>query len=129
MPKFSEASKKKLLTCAEPLQIICNEAIEIFDFTVLEGQRSEARQAAMYEQGLSKLLWPNSKHNKEPSMAIDVAPYPIDWNNEERFYLLAGIFFAIAKRHNIKLRWGGDWDRDWQFNDQTFNDLPHFELI
>jgi peptidoglycan L-alanyl-D-glutamate endopeptidase CwlK len=27
------------------------------------------------------------------------------------------------------IRWGGDWDSDTEVNDQTFIDLPHFELI
>jgi len=25
-----------------------------------------------------------------PSDAVDVAPYPIDWNDKERFYYFAG---------------------------------------
>jgi hypothetical protein len=29
---------------------------------------------------------------------------------------------------NIKIRWGGDWDSDNIMKDQTFNDLPHFQL-
>ncbi len=35
---------------------------------------------------------------------------------------------AAAHDLGIELRWGGDWDRDAEFDDQTFNDLPHFEL-
>jgi peptidoglycan L-alanyl-D-glutamate endopeptidase CwlK len=27
------------------------------------------------------------------------------------------------------IRWGGDWDGDQDFRDQTFDDLAHFELI
>ena len=35
---------------------------------------------------------------------------------------------ATALGMGIKLRWGGDWDGDWQTRDNTFDDLPHFEL-
>jgi len=27
------------------------------------------------------------------------------------------------------LRWGGDWDRDTQVDDNNFDDLVHFELV
>ena len=30
---------------------------------------------------------------------------------------------------NIKLRWGGDWNDNKDFSDQTFDDLVHFELV
>jgi hypothetical protein len=28
----------------------------------------------------------------------------------------------------INLRWGGDWDQDWEVKDNKFDDFPHFEL-
>lgn len=28
-----------------------------------------------------------------------------------------------------RIRWGGDWDRDHDVKDQTFNDLVHFEVV
>ena len=57
-----------------------------------------------------------------------LAPYPIDWNDKERFYFFAGYVKGIASQMGIELRWGGDWDSDNQLHDQTFMDLPHFEL-
>ena len=62
-------------------------------------------------------------------MAVDVCPYPIDWNNKERFYHFAGYVKGIADSMGIKIRWGGDWDGDTVFDDQSFHDLPHFELL
>ena len=53
---------------------------------------------------------------------------PIDWNNKERFYLFAGFVKGIAAEMGIKLRLGADWDGDFTTRDQTFHDLPHFEL-
>lgn len=129
MPTFGNKSKENLLTCHEKLQLVCWEAIAIMDFTVLEGHRDQEKQALMFNEGKSKTKWPRSKHNRLPSHAVDIAPYPIDWGDRERFYMLAGIMFGIAFKHGIKLRWGGDWDGDMDFKDQSFNDLPHFELI
>jgi hypothetical protein len=63
------------------------------------------------------------------SRAVDVAPYPIDWNDTRRFDHFAGIVVGIAHRSGVKIRWGGNWDRDNDLNDQNFNDLVHFELI
>lgn len=79
------------------------------------------------------------QHNYEPSMAGDFAPYPIDFRNQEkqkaRFYYMAGIFEAVTERLfeegkiTHKIRWGGDWDFDHDFEDQSFDDLPHIELL
>ena len=40
----------------------------------------------------------------------------------------AGYVQGVAEQLGIKIRWGGDWDSDFDFKDQTFNDLVHFEL-
>jgi peptidoglycan L-alanyl-D-glutamate endopeptidase CwlK len=53
---------------------------------------------------------------------------PLDWKDMKRFYYLAGIVKAVALARKVKIRWGGDWDGDHDFKDQTFNDLVHFEL-
>ena len=75
------------------------------------------------------MLYPNSKHNKLPSKAVDVAPYPIDWNDPDRFYHFAGYVRGIAEGMGIKIRWGGDWNGNFDLKDQNFYDLPHFELL
>ena len=74
--------------------------------------------------------YPNGKHNRKPSAAIDVAPWPIpDWEDLKTFYFFSGVVKGIANCLEIKIRWGGDWDSDNDLNDQTFNDLVHFELV
>ena len=45
------------------------------------------------------------------------------------FSYLAGIISGIARTMGYIVRWGGDWDSDFDVRDQTFNDLGHFELI
>jgi peptidoglycan L-alanyl-D-glutamate endopeptidase CwlK len=129
MAKFGKRSLKKLKDANNKLQIILNDAIEIMDFSILETHRDKATQNKYYNNGKSKLRYPQSKHNILPSKAVDIAPYPIDWNDTKRFYYLAGIIKGIANAHNIKIRWGGDWDSDNDFDDQSFMDLPHFEVV
>lgn len=128
MAKFSNTSKQKLETCHEDLQLIINEAIKDYDFSVLCGYRSNEEQDKLYKKGVSKVKAGGSKHNLSPSLAVDIAPYPIDWNDKNRFYYLAGIINRIASENNIAIRWGGDWNGDGNFKNQTFHDLPHFEI-
>ena len=60
---------------------------------------------------------------------VDVVAYPIDWNDRERQTLFAGYVLGLAKSMGITLRWGGDWDRDTDVQDNKFDDLMHFELV
>lgn len=129
MYSFGQRSQERLATCHKDLQDIMNTAIKLIDFTVLWGHRGEQDQNKAFNAGRSKTTWPNSKHNQKPSMAIDIAPWPIDWHNKYRFYYMAGIVMGIAKEKGIDLRYGGDWDRDGELVDNSFDDLGHFELV
>ncbi len=95
----------------------------------MEGHRREERQNVMFRTGKSKLKWPNSKHNQSPSLAVDIAPYPIDWNDFREFDYLAGLVIGIGHQMGVEIRWGGDWNRNGALSDNRFNDLPHFELV
>lgn len=121
MPEFSKRSLEKLDTCHPDLQRLFNEVIKVFDCTILEGHRNEEEQEEDFNLGKSQKHYPDSMHNKIPSLALDVAPYPIEWSNKDRFTLFAGIVLGVASRLGIKVRWGGDW--------KTLKDLDHFELI
>ena len=135
MPKFSQESFSKLSTCHMELQTLFYEIIRYFDCSVLEGHRGQTDQDAAFERGNSKFKWPDGKHNGNPSMAVDVAPHPIKWKNTKRFYWFGGFVMGVAERLKAEgkmtysVRWGGDWDGDKNINDQTFNDLVHFELV
>jgi peptidoglycan L-alanyl-D-glutamate endopeptidase CwlK len=129
MPKFGKRSKKNFADLHNRLQFVLKNAIDEYDFSIICGHRSKSAQNRAYKRGKSKLKYPDSKHNQFPSLAVDVAPYPVDWNDAKRFYYLAGLLKGIASDNDIELRWGGDWDSDGDFNDQNFNDLCHFELI
>jgi len=132
MYKFGNTSKKRLSTCHEDLQAICNETLKLMDITVLEGHREKDKQDAAYKAGNSKLKYPQSKHNSQPSRAVDIAPWvngQVPWDDAKYFYFMAGIVMKVAADLGVKLRWGGDWDSDNNFDDQSFDDLVHFELV
>jgi len=129
MPSFSKSSTDRLEQCDSRIQEVLNEVVKHFDCTVMCGHRGEEEQNEAFRTGRSKLQFPQSKHNGLPSMAVDVAPYPIDWNDIKRFHYFAGFVVGIAAAKGITLRYGGDWDRDTQLKDNNFNDLPHFEIV
>ncbi len=128
MPSFSQNSQNELVTVDNRLQEVFSEVIKHFDCTIIQGHRTQVEQDEKFRQGLSKVQFPNSKHNSVPSLAVDVAPYPIDWNDRERFTLFAGIVIGIGLSMGYTIRWGGDWDQDTQVRDNKFDDLPHFEI-
>ena len=128
MPKFGRKSKENLNTCDSRLQKIFNEVIKHVDCSVLEGHRSKDRQNKLYEEEKTKVRYPDGRHNRQPSSAVDVTPYPVDWKDRERQTLFAGYVIGVASQMGITLRWGGDWDQDFQVVDNRFDDFPHFEL-
>ena len=96
MPKFGNKSKGKLSTCDKRLQEIFNEVIKYVDCSVIEGHRSEERQNRLFEEGKTKVTYPKGRHNAFPSLAVDVVPYPVDWEDRERFHLFAGFVLGMA---------------------------------
>ena len=128
MPNFSNESLKKLSTCSESLQKLFSIVVQDFDCTILEGHRGQKEQNEAFTSGHSKLKYPDGNHNKFPSLAVDVAPYPVDWNDRERMTLFAGFVIGTAKQLGIKIRWGGDWNNNTQVKDNKFDDLVHFEI-
>ena len=129
---FSQQSLDRLNGVHPALQDLCFAVLPVHDCKVIYGLRTVAEQQKLVEQKLSKTM--NSKHLMQPDgfgHAVDLAPYPIDWDNTKRFYYLAGMMMAFAPLHLPKgytLRWGGDWDMDNDLDDQKFMDLVHFEL-
>jgi len=136
MPKYSSASKKKLLLAHPDLQIIFNEVIKYYDNTIVYTFRNEELQNNLYEQGLTKKKYPHSKHNIYYSMAVDSAPYIDGTVSQDMYqcYHYAGFVKGIAQmllnegKISHKLIGGSDWDNDNNVNDQKFRDLWHFEL-
>lgn len=144
MPRFGTRSTRNLTTLHPLLQMVLTEAIKHWDFTLIHGHRGEELQNELFAQGLTKLRFPESKHNRtdeqgEPeSWAFDYAPWfpeepHIRWDHDRDFILLAGKIMGIAEPillpRGFTLRYGGDWNRDGSMYNQTFMDLGHLELV
>lgn len=132
MPKFGSASEVQLATVDQRLVRVCREAIKYLDFTVIEGHRGKEAQNRAFAKGASKLPWPKGNHNAFPSRAVDLAPFPVDWSEGQlphaRFALLAGVMLTVSRQLGIPIRWGVDWNRNWDPRDESFLDWGHFEL-
>ena len=135
---FGPKSQSRLSTCHPDIQRVMNEAIKYMDFTILEGTRSKATQDRYFNGGTSKVKFPNSYHNtrnadikeefrpsgkltKNVSLAVDAAPWPIDWTDLKRFEDLAVIIKRCAKELDVELDWANDIF-------ETFRDYPHYQL-
>ena len=125
MAKYGKRSRKRLEGIDEKLLKVLNELIKIMDVTVLEGLRSQERHDMLVSEGKSKTR--HSKHIQ--GRAVDIAPYPVDWEDRERFHYMGGMLRGIALSLGEKVRWGGDWDSDGEIKDNNFDDLVHVELI
>lgn len=132
MPSFGYASLKQRDTLHPDLQKVLDEAIKTFDFSITCGHRNKTDQDKAVASKASKLSYPNSKHNKIPSLAADLLPYPFDsktdWKDLARFARMMGHVESAAKRLGIRIRLGMDWDQDTKTIDESFKDFPHVEL-
>jgi len=124
MPRFGKKSKERLKGIDTKLVNVLNELVKIMDVTIIEGLRTQERQNELVKKGASKTKY--SKHIQ--GKAVDVAPYPIDWNDRDRFHYMGGMIRGIAKQLNVNVRWGGDWDGDGETKDNSFDDLVHIEI-
>ena len=140
--KLSERSLNSLKGVNPNLVKVVERAIELTeqDFLVLEGVRSKEQCYINYGKGrtaaqcsakgvptnyaqpsLSKVTWLNnplaSKH--VTGNAVDLVPYPINWNTISKFTTISKAMKQAAKELGVDLEWGGDW---------TKKDYPHFEL-
>lgn len=127
-------SRRTLDNCEEVhpvLLAVAMLAMKERDFTVICGRRNEEAQTQAFEQGRTKVQYPNSAHNQYPACAIDVIPYPFNgWDDVEAFREVAVAFDNAAKVMGVQIRWGGDFARDGYSGptDKDGWDKPHFEL-
>jgi len=126
MPKFSISSINKLNTCHPDLQRIFNDVIKIRDCTVICGARTQEEQQKAFAGGFSKIDGINKKSmhqisDERPlSLAVDVLPYPIKWDDKKGHEDFARAVKVTAEQLGIDIVWGGDW--------KSFSDRPHWEL-
>ena len=125
MPIFSKSSFQKLFTCDKQLQTLMEAVIKEKDIIILCGHRTQIDQDKFYDQGKTQVRYPNSKHNSDPSRAVDFAPYHVDephiqWNNIDEFHEFIDFILAKANDLGIKVRSGRDF---------SFHDFDHIELV
>ncbi|MFZ7164586.1 M15 family metallopeptidase [Avibacterium avium] len=125
--KFSQRSEESLKGVHKDLVKVVRRALQLstVDFTVIEGIRSKAKQKRLFAQGASKTM--HSRHLT--GHAVDIVPYPLDWQDKARFQKISQAMFQAAKELNIPIRWGGDWNQNGKTEDERFYDGPHFELL
>ena len=150
MPSFGSRSTTHLSTVHPALQALFAAVVVKYDCSVLSGRRTAEEQQELHATGKSTKdgITSFSRHQPEayePGVlpldggglplvsAVDVAVYPIDWNDRDRFLHFAGYVDGVATSMGITLRWGGDWNRNAYtdlggLRDQTFFDLVHFEI-
>lgn len=122
--KFSKTSEERLNTCHPDLIRLFTAVLKDRDCTILEGHRSRQRQEQLLLDGKTKTL--KSNHLHSPSLAVDVMPYPIDWDDRDAQYKFATRVFDKAMRMGIRVRWGGWFKAP---GDKIFYDSPHWEII
>ena len=116
--KLGTRSLQNLSGVHPDMVAVVKKAIEIteVDFTVIEGIRNISRQRELLKAGKSTTL--NSRHIT--GHAVDMVPWPVDWEDLERFEAMSEAMKTAAEELEIPIVWGGDW--------KSFYDAPHFEL-
>ena len=120
------ATSQERMEGVHPLLIDCAEralSYGTLDLTVLPygGLRTLKDQKMLVNKGASQTL--NSLHRKQGTgygHAIDLAPYPVDWDDISRFHLMGALMFRAANEIDAPIEWGGFW--------KSFFDYPHFQL-
>ena len=136
MAYFSDKSKEKLDSCHASIIQLFYKVIEHQDCIVIYGHRTPEEQMEIFKQGreLVNGEWrivdsskvrtykdgvkEKSDHNIYPSRAVDIAPYPLDWNDITRFIAFGNYVKGVADTMGIRIKWGGDWE--------SFKDYAHW---
>lgn len=128
MPYFVKRSMDRLNTCDGRLQSLFVRVVKDIDCTIICGFRGRVEQNQAHKESFSTLKWPKSKHNGEPSLAVDVMPWPVDWHDFKRTIFFAGFVMGIATEMKIDLKWGHDWNKDYKPDLSGLVDMPHYEV-
>ena len=132
--KLGTRSKNNLKGVHPDLVKVVEKAIGLTtqDFTVIEGVRTTKRQQELYAQGrtapgniVTNVDGVKKKSNHQAKAdryghAVDIVPYPVDWDSISKFDNIAVAMKLAACELGVDIVWGGDWE--------NFKDYPHFEL-
>lgn len=117
---FSTKSKNILNSVNPKLQKLFNEVIKYYDISVISGFRTVEEQQELFRQNRSRCDGINKISKHQTRNAVDIIPYPINWEDINKFCEVAGCIKTIANQQNLKVVWGGDW--------KSFKDYPHWEI-
>ena len=122
---------------------VVKRAIQITeqDFVVTEGLRTREQMKINYGKGRtvaelarhgieakyakpkeSKVTWLNNPFasNHASGKAVDIYPYPVDYNDLRKYAKINEAMQKAAKELGVKVEWGGNWSKS--------KDYPHFEV-
>ena len=107
--KLGKTTLARLQGVDETLVNVVKRAIEIsdVDFTVMEGVRTLERQRELYAQGRTapgKIVTWTMKSRHIEGKAVDLVPYPLDWNDLEKFNKIKDAMFQAARELDVNLR-------------------------
>ena len=148
---LSQKSLDRMNGVDERLQRVVKLAIQLSkqDFMVLEGVRSREQCMVNYGKGrtiaqcvakdvpaqyanpkAAKVTWLNNPFSSKHcyGKAVDLVPYPIDWNTPSKFDEIAKAMFQAAKQLGVSIRWGADWNSNGRPREKGETDSPHFEI-
>ena len=123
---MNTASLNRLKECHPDLQKLILRVDEIYPVHVICGYRGKEDQDKAFTEKKTKLQFPNSKHNKRPSLAVDVVPDPdrdpktLSWTDIKQWEIMCLAIEAAADELDINIRLGRDF---------SFKDYPHVELV
>ncbi len=107
---------EKLANLNPALASVVAQAAAGQPLVVAETGRSPEQQAAYYNAGLSKTL--NGRHvvtaPGQQAQAVDVDPYPVNYNDLEAYKQYGARAKAIAQAAGLPVTWGGDWGWDYR---------------
>lgn len=151
--RLGSRSIERLTGVHPDLVKVVRRAIELTaqDFIVIEGVRTDKRQRELYGQGrtagelviagvdpalakpnMQKVTWTlKTNHFKQSDgygHAVDLVPYPVDWNNISKFDAIADAMAEAAKEIGVSIRHGADWDQDGKRREKGESDNPHWEI-
>lgn len=127
--KFGARSLRELEGVHNDLRKVMFRALELTnqDFAITDGVRTIEEQKEYVRTGASTTL--KSRHVDKCAVDV-VACIPngkISYNPLLMMKIKAAVF-AAARELGIPIRWGGDWNCNGDTGDETFVDMPHFEL-
>lgn len=95
------------------------------DILIYETIRTKSKQAENVRKGVSQTM----KSYHIVGQALDFAPVinvKVTWSINA--YTRGKVLDAINYAKKLGFTWGGDWDNDGQWRDETFLDSPHLQF-